>query len=399
MGRLSGCRMSAEGIYAALSPARGHCSWFLQRTNPEHATSMSHQFMKTIYAQTLDHAAYVHYLHGQYLLFHRLELATKANRDASCIAAVHDEALHRSSALAADLDYWAGLDWQRKLGSGSPATIRYIAQLEQDAKNPWLLLCHHFLQYNAALSGGQFLGKMVRNRAASLFGSSRPGGAQFYSFAASCQPTHGRVQQYIDAVDALEISDELREQMLCCMQQIYSSLFEMFDEAVELAPDTAGTSYAVAVKKSASKANPAAVPSPMRALNRVFSCEELTRHHANADQILVSLLGRVYDVSSGREFFGVGGPYQMFSGHDATYNLFVMSLKQSTLDLFQYEFDEDDALTIAEWICYFDNRYGRPIGLLGGQRHPVTVADLPRPTKIPFGSIDPQSHPALQSKL
>ena len=34
-------------------------------------------------------------------------------------------------------------------------------------KDVWGLVCHHFLQYNAVLSGGQFLGGIVADRAKS----------------------------------------------------------------------------------------------------------------------------------------------------------------------------------------------------------------------------------------
>ena len=40
-------------------------------------------------------------------------------------------------------------------------------------------------------------------------------------------------------------------------------------------------------------------------------------------RLLVSLLGRVYDCSAGKEFFGRGGPYEIFAGRDGTYNLAV----------------------------------------------------------------------------
>lgn len=37
--------------------------------------------------------------------------------------------------------------------------------------------------------------------------------------------------------------------------------------------------------------------------------------------ILLSLFGRVYDVSAGAKFYGEGGKYHMFAGHDVTYAL------------------------------------------------------------------------------
>jgi len=38
-------------------------------------------------------------------------------------------------------------------------------------------------------------------------------------------------------------------------------------------------------------------------------------------QLLISIFGRVYDVSAGHKFYGSGGRYELFSGHDITYAL------------------------------------------------------------------------------
>lgn len=37
--------------------------------------------------------------------------------------------------------------------------------------------------------------------------------------------------------------------------------------------------------------------------------------------ILISIFGRVYDVSAGSKFYGPGSTYQAFAGHDVTYSL------------------------------------------------------------------------------
>merc|ERR1712129_43797 len=123
----------------------------------------------------------------------------------------------------------------------------------KDSSDPWLLLCHHFLQYNAVLSGGQFLGSMVSARA-SADHASGDSGAALYDFPAECQPTHARVQSYIDAVDALEISDELRARMLTCMRAVYALLLSSFDESYEGAP-TQGISYSASKNAAAAAAS------------------------------------------------------------------------------------------------------------------------------------------------
>lgn len=104
--------------------------------------------------------------------------------------------------------------------------------------------------------------------------------------------------------------------------------------------------------------------------------------------MLTSLLGRVYDVSAAKDLFGAGAPYEMFTGHDGTYNLAVMSLKKKSLDKFDYELDEEEQECLSDWIAYFDNRYGRPVGRLTGRTHSISLSELPPATKIPFSDPD-----------
>jgi len=402
---------SETSAYAVLAPdERGHCSRFLSRTNTEHQQSMHHPFMKTIYAKTFTIPAYTDYLVGQYLIFREMEILCEKCKHTMPMAAVYDETLHRRNALASDLRFWCGTAWGAKVSNPSKQTIKYLEQLSVDAKDPWMLVCHHFLQYNAVLSGGQFLGRMVSQRAADLFGKENAGAA-FYKFPESCGPAHARVQQYIESLDAVTISPENLERMIEGMRKVYSLLFALFDEAYAISP-VEGMSYhdskAAADKEPKQQSTPviekksSTVPDPLSPGDQSFTLEDLHAAHGTKEgmPLLTSLLGRVYDVSSGREFFGPGGPYEMFAGHDGTYNLAVMSLKKKTLDVFEYDIDSDDKLTLAEWVAYFDNRYGRPIGQLRAPQHTVQLSDLPKPKKIPFsGATENAAEPEQRSKL
>jgi len=389
----------SPGKYAGLAgDVRGHCSWFLTRTNKEHQATMEHPFMKTIYAKSFDLTAYAQYLSGQYLVFRELERLCALGSSEVPLKAVHDEQLHRGDALARDLRFWAGAAWEDKAAAPSPSTARYLERLHQDASDPWLLLCHHFLQYNAVLSGGQFLGRNVSERAhseglAAAGASAADSGAAFYEFAPECQPTHARVQRYIDDLDALTIPPELRDRMLQCMRDVYILLLAMFDEGYNAAP-IAGISYE-ASKSFADGASPSAggkkrkgpPPPPSAPASRKFTLKEL-HEHSEGKQLLTAVLGRVYDVSVARDLFGKKGPYEMFTGHDGTFNLAVMSMKTNTLDKFDYELEDEDKACLADWIAYFDSRYGCPLGTLRDRRHGITLKDLPRATKIPFEELD-----------
>jgi len=352
--------------------------------------------MKTIYAKNFDRRAYVHHLAGQYLIFSELERVCERHKGAAPLKSVYDEALLRTAALDRDLRFWCGGDAAAvksalEGGAAAPQVSRYLKRLAADAGDAWMVLCHHFLQYNAVLSGGQFLGGMVAARAQNE-GLSGSGGAEFYEFAASCQPTHARVQRYIDDMDSLDISEAQKEKMLACMQEVYAALLGMFDEAYALAP-IQGVSYQESKSSGASgagaqkKKKKGPPPPPMEPGPRTFTLEQLAACGADSKQLLTAVLGRVYDVTVGREFFGPDGPYAMFSGNDGTYNLAVMSLKKPTLNKFEYELDSEDKECLADWLAYFDNRYGQPLGMLD-KKHSVSLQDLPRATKIPFSGVD-----------
>eukprot|EP00746_Dinoflagellata_sp_MGD_P167538 gnl/MRDRNA2_/MRDRNA2_98247_c0_seq1.p1 gnl/MRDRNA2_/MRDRNA2_98247_c0~~gnl/MRDRNA2_/MRDRNA2_98247_c0_seq1.p1 ORF type:complete len:210 (+),score=35.87 gnl/MRDRNA2_/MRDRNA2_98247_c0_seq1:80-709(+) len=127
-----------------------------------------------------------------------------------------------------------------------------------------------------------------------------------------------------------------------------------------------------------------APPPPLTPGNKTFSLTDLrTCETAVGAPIYTSLLGRVYDVSKGADFFGPGAHYGIFAFHDSTYNLAVMSMKKPTLDSFTYELDEEDKQSLADWIAYFDHNYGAPVGLLK-EKHCIALSDLPPALKIPF---------------
>lgn len=373
-----------SGYSGLAADAKGNSSWFLTRTNKEHGDTMEHPFMKSIYAESFDVEAYCQYLAGLYHIFGSLE-AHCGKASLTALTSLNDPSLHRTEALKEDLAFWWGPEWKVKAEQPSAATAAYLQQLEKDASDPWLLLCHHFLQYNAVLSGGQFLGGKVGSRAK----QPAPAGIRFYTFALpEGQSTHARVQCYLDALDKVSIADDIRARMLDCMKRVYQLILATFDEAYSLSK-VEGVSYAAA------KASPKLPPLPVAPGERSFTLEELVAYDGSDPKkpLLTAILGRVYDVTSGKESFGPKGPYAMFAGHDATYNLAVMSLKKQTVDKFEYTLEPDDKECLADWIAYFDHHYGRPLGMVD-RKHCLAISDLPRATKIPFQSEEAETPPS-----
>ena len=58
-----------------------------------------------------------------------------------------------------------------------------------------------------------------------------------------------------------------------------------------------------------------------------ISASELSRYDGSDDglPILVAIRGKIYDVTSGKSFYGKGGSYAVFSGKDASRALAKMS--------------------------------------------------------------------------
>lgn len=133
---------------------------------------------------------------------------------------------------------------------------------------------------------------------------------------------------------------------------------------------------------------------PLPPMKRAFTLAELRRHDGSQGElpILVSVLGRIYDVSAARDLWGPDGAYALFSGRDCTFNLAVMEFWPNTLNYFGHEFTDKEKESLASWIAYFDDRYGCPVGELADYQHVVRVTDLPETDWVPFSSSRKKAH-------
>ena len=110
-----------------------------------------------------------------------------------------------------------------------------------------------------------------------------------------------------------------------------------------------------------------------------FTLDEIHQYDSFSNRILLSIMGIVYDVTTGKDFFGYGGPYDVYAGCDCTYALATMDLTNSAVDKFEYELDEKfgDSQTLADWVAYFDFKYIR-VGELVDRTHPIDITTLPK---------------------
>eukprot|EP00928_Gymnodinium_smaydae_P010587 TRINITY_DN13990_c0_g1_i1.p1 TRINITY_DN13990_c0_g1~~TRINITY_DN13990_c0_g1_i1.p1 ORF type:complete len:525 (-),score=102.31 TRINITY_DN13990_c0_g1_i1:202-1725(-) len=332
--------------YGELSRSQGHSKWFLQKTLKEHDQTMDHPWMKMIYNQSFSIKQYCAWLALEHATFQKLE----EYLDRPLIKRVHTKSLARTQALEEDLKQLLGAEsWRselEKIVRESQATQAYLAHLEEDASDEKLLLAHHFLQYNAVLSGGTYLGKMVSEKLAVPHGAP---GVKFYAFDdIAAGKESARVQQYLRALDEIDISESDRDTMLIAMQRVYADTELMMKEIYEIQPAN-GIDYDTAKADAGKKSDP---PPPIPSSELLeLTLEELHGFvGADGGRILLSIKRELLDVSAGREIYGPGGGYSLFAGREVSRCLGTMSLEPDGLDDLRWEPDNaEEEQTLNNW--------------------------------------------------
>ncbi|XP_041063273.1 heme oxygenase 2-like [Carcharodon carcharias] len=134
--------------------------------------------------------------------------------------------LHRKDAIAKDLEYFYGTDWQDKIKC-SEATARYVERIHHVGEyEPELLAAHAYTRYMGDLSGGQVL-KKVAQRALCL--PSTGEGVQFYIFDNISNPARFK-QLYRSRLNTLETSREIRERIVEEANRAFCFNMEVFEE-------------------------------------------------------------------------------------------------------------------------------------------------------------------------
>ncbi|KNE61051.1 hypothetical protein AMAG_06806 [Allomyces macrogynus ATCC 38327] len=99
-------------------------------------------------------------------------------------------------------------------------------------------------------------------------------------------------------------------------------------------------------------------------LIRSFTPRELAHYDGKqTDKIYVAVLGRVFDVTAGKAFYGPGGPYGNFAGRDASRGLSKHSFDVSMLTPIDQPIDDladltpDERAAVADWAGHFATKY------------------------------------------
>jgi len=342
--------------YAKLSSAQGHSKFFLQRTIKEHDRSMDAAWMQMVYRQSFTVMQYAAWLARMHATFDGLEKAVQREypERRELLEPLLDAKLLRTAALEGDLKQLVGSSWRDFLAEAvctSPATELYLKHLQEDSSDVRLLIAHHFLQYNAVLSGGAYLGKMLCEKLCLPHGAP---GALFYAFEDILPGKEpARVQKYLSTFDRIDMSDGDRERMLLAMRRVYEDTEAMMTECYKLNPGETST-YAAALQGGATE------PPEECEVQVELTLAELHRHDGadGVGRILISINRELLDVSAGRDIYGPGCGYSILAARDVTRCLATMSLDLELLDDLTWKPIEDsDQDTMTQWREKLGARY------------------------------------------
>ncbi len=140
-----------------------------------------------------------------------MEEEMERNKEHPDLAALYfPHELHRRDALARDLQYFYGEDWQDQI-SLSPATRRYVERIQQIGQDqPALLVAHAYTRYMGDLSGGQVLRK-VAQRAMKLPPTGE--GLNFYQFD-GIHSAKAFKQLYRSRMNELELDSHTKQKIV-----------------------------------------------------------------------------------------------------------------------------------------------------------------------------------------
>lgn len=104
-------------------------------------------------------------------------------------------------------------------------------------------------------------------------------------------------------------------------------------------------------------------PPPPEKLERLpvgrLNLDELQKYTGeNKSRILMSICGRIFDLTKAKDFYGYpDGPYNCFTGADASYMLGAMSLDKKDQNKKEFEQDDKHQRILGDWITKYRAKY------------------------------------------
>jgi len=116
---------------------------------------------------------------------------------------------------------------------------------------------------------------------------------------------------------------------------------------------------------------------------RVFTKTELTQYNgaAGSPGLFLALLGVVYDVSKGAQYYGEGGGYSFFAGRDASRAFVTGNFEEPGLVEDVAGLSGSDYLGLEEWQGFYEKDYTR-VGVLEGHFYSASGEPTARWTEL-----------------
>lgn len=166
-----------------------------------------------------------------YFTYTAMEEEIERNKEHAAIAPLYFPAeIHRHEALARDLEYFYGEDWESQV-SCSPAAQHYVERIrEVGSSDPALLVAHAYTRYMGDLSGGQVL-KKVAQRALKLPTTGE--GVYFYQFD-GIHSAKAFKQLYRSRMNELDLDQPTKERIVAEANLAFQFNMEVFSELEEI---------------------------------------------------------------------------------------------------------------------------------------------------------------------
>jgi len=136
-----------------------------------------------------------------------------------------DAKLRRVDAVAMDMAYFHGDDWQEKIVE-SKATKKYVQRIQEIAtQSPKLLIAHQYTRYLGDLFGGQMMGDM----ATTSLGLSSGLGIDFYKFE-DIDSTSDFITKWYAKLNTLDLTDKEKEDIVDEANLVFDLNIEILEE-------------------------------------------------------------------------------------------------------------------------------------------------------------------------
>uniref|UniRef100_A0A3Q2E1M1 Heme oxygenase 2 n=1 Tax=Cyprinodon variegatus TaxID=28743 RepID=A0A3Q2E1M1_CYPVA len=159
-----------------------------------------------------------------YFIYSAMEDELERNKDHPYLAPIYfPTELYRREALAQDLQYFYGADWE-SLISPSAATKLWVKRIrEVGKKDPGMLLAHCYVRYIGDLSGGHLLNNVAK-KVLKLPATGE--GLKFYTFE-GITSQKGFKQLYRSKLNEVDL--EMETKVTATLSHLGTSLFNDFD--------------------------------------------------------------------------------------------------------------------------------------------------------------------------